>query len=345
MQGAGAAPAVPAATGAVSIPHPLTMLLRDSAAQRELGLGPEQISAVGAALERVELALWRLRDVPAAEGGESAGRLVEGLREELASVLSARQNERLNELVLQALGVAGLLDPGVVERLRLSPGQVGKIRNTVNTLRQDLAALQQSTRGAHQLAQVRAIQAKADQTVVSLLDRRQRVKLKGLMGPGFDLTRVRQAACRAPELRVVNTWVNADAGTLEAMRGQVVVVHFYTFGCINCVRNLPHYVAWQKHFAARPVRMVGIHRPETQGERIVETVRKKAAEAGLKHPIAIDNDSENWDAWANRVWPSVYLVDRKGFVRYWWYGELNWQGIEGERWMRGKIEELLWEER
>jgi len=335
------APTASVRDAAVPIPHPVTMLLRDAGVQRELGLGDDQIGAVGAELDRVEPALWQLRDLSPSEGNAPAGRLVEGLRAKLGGVLSAKQAERLDELVLQARGIEGFLDAKVVRQLRLSAGRVAQIREIVGTLREELAGLQRTTRGAHHAGQMRAIQSKADQAVVALLDRRQRVRLSGLMGSAFDLSRVRQVACRAPELRGVDTWINSDPVTLGSMRGEVVVVHFYTFGCINCVRNLPHYVAWQKHFASRPVRLVGIHRPETQGERVVETVRAKAAETGLTHPIAVDNDSENWDAWANRVWPSVYLVDKKGFVRYWWYGELNWEGIEGERWMRGKIEELL----
>ena len=300
-----------------------------------------QLGALEAELDRVEPALWRLRDLPAGERNGAARRLVSGLRGRLGTVLSAEQIKRLDQLVLQARGIQGLLETEVIRRVRLSAGQVERIREIISTLGQELTALQRSTRGAHNAGQVQAIQTKADRAVISLLDQRQRVRLNGLMGSTFDLSRVRQMACPAPELRGVNTWINSEPVTLASLRGKVVVVHFYTFGCINCIRNLPHYVAWQEHFASRPVRMVGIHRPETQGERVVETVRKKAAEAGLTHPIAVDNDSQNWDAWANNVWPSVYLVDKKGFVRYWWYGELNWEGIEGERWMRSRIEALL----
>lgn len=68
---------------------------------------------------------------------------------------------------------------------------------------------------------------------------------------------------------------------------------------------------------------------------------------GLSHmdyPVAINNESLCWDSWANRIWPSIYLVDRNGFVRYWWYGELNWQGAENERLVRSRIEELMDEE-
>lgn len=74
---------------------------------------------------------------------------------------------------------------------------------------------------------------------------------------------------------------------------------------------------------------------------MIESIRKKAAESGLKFPIVVDNDSKIWNTWTNRIWPSVYLVDKQGYVRYWWYGELNWQGAEGEKFMREKIEELL----
>lgn len=162
-----------------------------------------------------------------------------------------------------------------------------------------------------------------------------------MMGPAFDLGRVRQRACRAPELQPVEAWVNSGPVTFEAMRGKVVIVHFYAFGCINCVRNLPHYSQWQADFPPDQVCIIGIHRPETESERVVEEVRRRAEEAGLSHSIAVDNQSRNWDAWANQIWPSVYLIDKEGFVRYWWYGELNWQGAQGQRWMRARIEELL----
>ncbi len=86
---------------------------------------------------------------------------------------------------------------------------------------------------------------------------------------------------------------------------------------------------------------VGVHTPETDGEKVVESVRAKAKENDLKFPIVIDNDSKIWYGWTNHIWPAVYLVDKKGYVRYWWYGELNWKGAEGEKFMREKIEELL----
>ena len=70
-------------------------------------------------------------------------------------------------------------------------------------------------------------------------------------------------------------------------------------------------------------------------------VRKKAKDNGLAYPIAVDNDSRTWKAWGNSFWPSTYLVDRKGRVRYRWDGELNWKDSKGEEVMRRKIEELL----
>ena len=84
-----------------------------------------------------------------------------------------------------------------------------------------------------------------------------------------------------------------------------------------------------------------MHTPETEGERKLESVRQKVKENQMEYPILMDSDWKVWNAWTNRVWPSVYLIDKKGNVRYWWYGELNWQGAKGEQFMRGKIEQLL----
>jgi hypothetical protein len=87
--------------------------------------------------------------------------------------------------------------------------------------------------------------------------------------------------------------------------------------------------------------VLGIHTPEIARERDPENVAGDARQSALTFPILIDNDSSNWNAWGNSMWPSVYLIDKQGYVRYWWYGELNWQGTEGEKLLRARIQELL----
>ncbi len=84
-----------------------------------------------------------------------------------------------------------------------------------------------------------------------------------------------------------------------------------------------------------------MHTPETQGERKIESIRKKAKDNGLAYPIAVDNQFKTWQAWSNQYWPSTYLIDKKGNVRYRWDGELKWKEVNGEEVMRKKIEELL----
>ncbi len=145
----------------------------------------------------------------------------------------------------------------------------------------------------------------------------------------------------APEFQGVTQWVNSDPLTMSALRGKVVLVHFWTNGCYNCVNNYPHYKAWQQRFAGKDVVIVGVHTPETPGERSVDRIMAQAAKHGLKFPIAVDNDSSNWKAWNNRCWPTVYVVDRRGVVRYGWEGELNYKGAAGEETVRKLVDALL----
>jgi len=86
-----------------------------------------------------------------------------------------------------------------------------------------------------------------------------------------------------------------------------------------------------------------VHTPETEGEKNIEAVRKKVKENGIKYPVAVDSTGKTWAAWGNRYWPSIYLIDKKGNVRYRWDGELNWNKTKGEEIMRKNIEELLTE--
>ena len=146
----------------------------------------------------------------------------------------------------------------------------------------------------------------------------------------------------APEIRGVTAWINSDPLTLKGLRGKVAVVHFWTHGCSNCINNYPHYKAWRRRYADRKdLVILGIHTPETAGERAIERVRKQAASNGLDFPIAVDNDAANWQAWDNRYWPTVYVVDRRGVVRYGWEGELSYKGAKGEETVRARIDALL----
>ena len=111
-------------------------------------------------------------------------------------------------------------------------------------------------------------------------------------------------------------WINSEPLSLKGrLRGQVVVIHFWTNGCSNCVNNYPHYRARQERDAGKDVAIIGIHTPETEGERDLARIKRQAEKNGLKFPIVVDNDGTNWRVWKNQVWPTVYVVDRQGVVR------------------------------
>ena len=87
--------------------------------------------------------------------------------------------------------------------------------------------------------------------------------------------------------------------------------------------------------------VIGIHTPETEGEKNVDRVKKKLQEAELKHPVAVDNKATMWKRYNNQYWPSIYVFDKKGIARWGWIGELSGNGAKGKEHMRKKIEELL----
>ena len=123
------------------------------------------------------------------------------------------------------------------------------------------------------------------------------------------------------------------------------MLHFWTFGCINCQRNLPHYNKWQQEFAGHDVQLIGIHTPESAEESDPANVEASVKELGIKYPVAVDNDQATWQAYANRYWPSIYVIDKQGKVAYRWDGELEFRGAGGDKIVRAKIRELLAEPR
>jgi peroxiredoxin len=190
-------------------------------------------------------------------------------------------------------------------------------------------------------AELKELQADRHQQVLAQLDGRQQTLYGQLLGEPFNFAQVRPSPADAPEFEGINTWLNSEPLTMKSLRGQVVVVHFFAFGCINCIHNYPWYREWQNELADKDVTIIGIHTPETQAETDVEQLRLSLEKHELKFPVAVDADKKMWQAWYNGIWPSVYLIDRQGRVRYWWYGELDWQGAGNQKITRKQIEQLL----
>jgi thiol-disulfide isomerase/thioredoxin len=143
----------------------------------------------------------------------------------------------------------------------------------------------------------------------------------------------------APEFTGVTEWVNAKPLKMADQKGKVVVVHFWTNGCINCVNNYPHYRAWQdKYKNDKDLLIVGVHTPEFKAEKDVDRLKDRMTKNKLTFAVAVDNDGANWKAWGNQYWPCVYLVDKAGNVRQRWEGEL---GNDGYKKLTRAIDELL----
>ena len=166
--------------------------------------------------------------------------------------------------------------------------------------------------------------------VTGILTPAQRTVWQKTLGRDFDLTPLGRSAFKAPELIDSCEWLNAAPLTIKGLAGKVVVVHFYAFGCSNCINNYPTYLEWQERFRDKDVVILGIHTPETAAEQESAAVNAKADHAGFSFPVLIDGTKANWNAWGNSMWPSVYLVDKRGYLRHFGLGELKWKGAKGD---------------
>jgi cytochrome c biogenesis protein CcdA/thiol-disulfide isomerase/thioredoxin len=142
-------------------------------------------------------------------------------------------------------------------------------------------------------------------------------------------------APRAPEFRGLKEWQNTPNGqplSIAGLRGKVVIVDFWTYSCINCLRTLPHLKAWDKAYRRAGLTIVGVHAPEFAFERVTSNVRSAVKRLGLRYPVALDNDFQTWRAYDNDYWPAKYLIDKTGHVRYTHFGEGAYG--ETESWIR-----------
>lgn len=140
-----------------------------------------------------------------------------------------------------------------------------------------------------------------------------------------------QSCGTAPSIRSIDAWLNTEDGSsldLADLRGQVVLIDFWAYSCINCQRSLPHVVAWDETYRDLGLQVIGIHSPEYAFEKDAGNVAAGIADFGIEYPVALDNDLATWTNYRNRYWPAHYLIDAEGTVRHISFGEGNYAATE-----------------
>lgn len=132
----------------------------------------------------------------------------------------------------------------------------------------------------------------------------------------------------APELRAIDGYINTETVTLQDLKGKVVVVNFWTYSCINCIRTIPYLNAWYEKYADDGLVILGVHSPEFEFEKDYDNVKAAVEKFGIKYPVVQDNSMSTWRAYKNNYWPHKYIVDHEGYIRYDHIGEGAYEEAE-----------------
>lgn len=132
----------------------------------------------------------------------------------------------------------------------------------------------------------------------------------------------------APELAGIEAWLNSNPLTIQSLKGKVVLIDFWTYSCINCVRTLPYVTKWDRIYRDKGLVVIGVHAPEFEFEKKKANVEDAIAKHQIEYPVALDNRFDSWTAFKNRYWPAHYLIDQEGRVVYTHFGEGNYRETE-----------------
>ncbi len=135
-----------------------------------------------------------------------------------------------------------------------------------------------------------------------------------------------------PSLGGATTWLNSQPLTPEALRGKVVVVDFWTYTCINWQRTQPYVRAWADKYKDQGLVVIGVHTPEFEFEKNVDNIRPALKMFRIDYPVAVDSDYAVWNAFGNRYWPAVYVIDANGKIRHHQFGEGEYERTEAMGW-------------
>jgi len=133
---------------------------------------------------------------------------------------------------------------------------------------------------------------------------------------------------KAPELSGIYGWINTAPFNMSSLHGKVVIVDFWTYSCINCLRTLPYLNAWYDKYQNQGLVIIGVHTPEFNFEKNYDNVAMAVNKYGVKYPVVLDNDYDTWNAYGNQYWPRKYIIDKNGYIRYDHIGEGGYDETE-----------------
>jgi cytochrome c biogenesis protein CcdA/thiol-disulfide isomerase/thioredoxin len=180
--------------------------------------------------------------------------------------------------------------------------------------------------GAAVLAAVAAIATGLDTRVLSKLSFLSTNRIEQTLVDQVSVKKPAQGS--GPTLDGAAAWLNSKPLSLASLQGKVVLVDFWTYSCINCLRTLPQLKAWSDRYKDQGLVVVGVHTPEFAFEKDAANVKRAVAELGIGYPVAIDNDQRIWDSFQNQYWPAHYLIDARGRLRSHHFGEGEYEESE-----------------
>lgn len=324
------------------VPQNLLKLIHAPEVQQELDLQGDALNKLVEELIAIDKVWWPARILPEEQQRKTVADQEKRLLEFLKGNLSKEKILRLKQIELQSQGTRMFARPDIAKTINLSKTQVSQLEKQFDKTDRLVA----SNKVAQDQAKLSEIQSAKDaelKMVADVLTDKQKSEFGKLMGSTFDTIKLTRIHPIAPELIDSMKWAGASPVTLAENRGKVVLLHFYAFQCHNCVANFGHYKRWHKTLADQGVQVIGIQTPETPTERDVSAVQKAAKDSGFEFPVLIDVKNENWDAWGNTMWPTVYVIDKQGYIRFWWQGELNWQGANVDKTIEQLVDKLVQE--
>ncbi|KIG09917.1 cytochrome c biogenesis protein DipZ [Caballeronia concitans] len=241
-----------------------------------------------------------------------------------------------------ALAVASSLGKRALDALKRSSGLGEHVRRAMGALVLLSVATIAAGADTRVLALVKGVSTDGiESRLVGLLSARDEKQKPHIVRASTPMPPPLPVEGTLPALDGATQWLNSPPLSRDALRGKVVVVNFWTYSCINCLRTLPYLKTWAQRYGNDGLVVLGVHTPEFGFEHDTANVKRALRDLNVSYPVAVDNDYRIWQAFGNRYWPAFYIVDAEGRVRYHHFGEGNYDDAERSiRQLLGKTNEM-----